>query len=122
MTITQRIERVTLLTELRKEFEEVREIIELAKDDEYKAGALKALTNIFSIIDEKKRITNQDGDPSINPEVTPNQDGFIITVDDGFCAWQYELKPDSDDYSINDIISPWFKTFNSPVDHGKCIR
>lgn len=50
-----------------------------------------------------------------------NGDAFKITINDGFCTWEYELNPKSNSVCIDDIIQVLFKHFESPKCDGKLI-
>jgi hypothetical protein len=63
--MTNKTESIAVLDKLRSEVEELRRWASLAKKSDYNDGYLKALTNVFGIIDEQKRIIKQDGDPTI---------------------------------------------------------
>lgn len=65
LTDQQVAERLEALNELKIEMEFTRKAAMLAYEDEFKEGYMKAMTNVFAIINETIRITSQHGDPTI---------------------------------------------------------
>jgi len=65
MTIEQSKERLIALEKLKIELDRSRKIAMLAPDDDYKQGYMKAMSNVFAIVNEEIRITEQLGNPEI---------------------------------------------------------
>lgn len=52
-----------------------------------------------------------------------DNDCFKVTIDDGYCAWQFRFKPkNQDELSIGNIIAHLNEHFESPTDRGKLIE